>query len=270
MPLPRRCCHAAVSFVVSKSIQLPLFRTFQVLGQMSQLSSWDHAFALIVFVGYPVYSLLTMKGEIQSIRERGEPARLSSYRETILAWLFFAGCLIAMWGLLDRDWADLGIRGIDVVPLSVSITIAAVITFIFIVPLRNLARDPKRFEGLEGQIGDFVELMPRSRKEESWFAGMSVNAGLSEELIFRGYLIWYLGNFVPLYWAAGIAVVLFALAHSYQGLKQVPGILVISAVAASLYVYSGSLLVPVLFHIVLDLFQGYYVAKMYRSRTSSP
>jgi membrane protease YdiL (CAAX protease family) len=237
---------------------------------MSQLSFWDHAFALIVFLGYPLYSLLTMRGEIQDIQKRGEPARLSIYREIILTWLFFAICLIAIWASLDRDWTDLGIRAIDVVPLSISIAISIVFISIFIIPLRNLARHPKRFEGLESQIGDYVELMPRSRKEESWFTGVSVNAGLSEELIFRGYLIWYLNNFVPLYWAAGIAVVVFAFAHSYQGLKQIPAILLISAVVVSLFVYSGSLLIPVLFHIVLDVLQGHYFAKIYRSQANSP
>jgi len=237
---------------------------------MSQLNFWDHAFALIVFLGYPLYSMLTIRSEIQDIQKRGERARLSAYREIILTWMFFAICLIAIWVSFDRDWADLGFRLIDAVPLSISIAISIVFISILIVPLRNIARHPERLEGLESQIGDFSVLMPRSRKEEYWFTGVSINAGLSEELIFRGYLIWYLAIFVPLYWAAGTAVVCFAFAHSYQGLKQMPGVLLVSAVVVSLFVYTGSLLIPVLFHALLDVLQGHYFAKMHRWQAISP
>ena len=74
---------------------------------MSQLTLWDHAFASLVFVVYPVYSMLTVRGAIQNIRKRGEGARLAAYREVILTWMFFAACLTAIWVFLDRDWADL-------------------------------------------------------------------------------------------------------------------------------------------------------------------
>ena len=99
--------------------------------------------------------------------------------------------------------------------------------------------------------------------------GVSINAGLTEELIFRGYLIWYLEHFVGLWWAAAIAVLWFGLAHMYQGLKQLPGILVVSFVAVALFIHTRSLLVPVLFHIFHDVFQGYYIAKIRRMSAST-
>lgn len=91
---------------------------------------------------------------------------------------------------------------------------------------------------------------------------VSLNAGIFEELIFRGYLIWYLSHFLNIAWAATIAVAMFGFAHIYQGIKQLPGILFISATAVLLYLYTGSLLIPILFHVFLDAIQGYYLAKI--------
>ena len=44
---------------------------------MSQLTLWDHALAFVVFVVYPVYSMLTVGRAIEDIRKRGEGARLA-------------------------------------------------------------------------------------------------------------------------------------------------------------------------------------------------
>lgn len=231
---------------------------------MSSLTYWDHIFALIVFLIYPVYSKFTFAAVIEDIRKRGEPARIHAYKETVLTWIVFAYCIPAMWYLFDREWADLGVRAADPVILAIGAFVAAIFVSLFVVPLRNISRSPERLGELESQAGDIGLIMPRSKSEESWFYVVSTNAGLSEELIFRGYLIWYLDHFFELWLAAVIAVLLFGFAHSYQGLKQLPGVLLVSAVAVSLFVYTGSLLIPVLFHIFLDALQGHYIAKILR------
>ena len=236
---------------------------------MSNLNLWDHAFALIVFLVFPAYSTLTIKGVLEDIRKRGERGLVSAYKEVILTWIAFAICVAAMWFIFDREWDELGFRLAGVVPLAIGLALVAIFIAVFTIPLRNMSRSPERVGELERQLGDICLLMPRSRTEESWFMGVSINAGLTEELIFRGYLIWYLEHFVGLWWAAAIAVLWFGLAHMYQGLKQLPGILVVSFVAVALFIHTRSLLVPVLFHIFHDVFQGYYIAKIRRMSAST-
>ena len=236
---------------------------------MSSLTLWDHAFALIVFLLFPVYSKLTIAGLIEDIRKRGEPALLSAYKEIIVTWISFAIGVSAMWFLFDREWAELGIRVADPMPLAIGAVVAAIFVSLFVLPLRNISRSPERFGELDSLLGDIGLLMPRSKIEESWFYGVSTNAGLFEELIFRGYLIWYLDHFLELWLAAAIAALWFGFAHLYQGLKQLPGILLVSVVAVSLYVQTGSLVIPVLFHIFLDALQGHYIAKIQRKQASA-
>ncbi len=231
---------------------------------MSNLSTWDHVFAFAVFLIYPIYAKLTFQRTLDAIRDRGEPARISSYKQIISTWMGIAACVLVMWVLFDRDWADLGLLFPDAVPFVVGLAVSAIVISMVVIPMRKQSQSATGARDFMNQVGEMLLFMPRTTAEESWFKAVSVNAGLVEELIFRGYLIWYLGHFVSPWWAAVVAVFLFGFGHIYQGLKMLPGILFISAVAVTLYVYTGSLLVPVLFHIFLDGLQGHYIARIQR------
>ncbi len=53
--------------------------------------------------------------------------------------------------------------------------------------------------------------------------------------------------------AAIIAVAVFGMAHVYQGLAGAVGALVLGAVLAALYVSTGSPLLPIVVHVLVDL-----------------
>ena len=231
-------------------------------------SIWDHLFFLAVFVIFPIYSKLTIKAMLQDIEAKGEAAKVNAYRQVIMTWFMFAIIVLLMWLVLGRSWADLGIQVADPVRVSIGLAISVIVIAVIVVPLRSIYNTPDRHGELDSILGDVSVLMPVSIREENWFKAVSVNAGITEELIFRGYLIWYLQQFVGLLWAAAIAVLLFGLAHSYQGLKQLPGILLVAAVAVGLYLYTNSLWVPILFHIALDALQGFYISRIQRARAT--
>ncbi len=106
---------------------------------MSSLTLWDHAFALIVFLLFPVYSKVTIAGLIEDVRKRGEPARLSAYKEVIVTWIGFAIGVSAMWFLFDREWAELGIRVADPMPLAIGAVVAAIFVSLFVLPSRRFS-----------------------------------------------------------------------------------------------------------------------------------
>ncbi len=230
---------------------------------------WDHGFALLVFVAGPLYSLTTIDGVIAHLRRGGERARIDAYKRVVVTWFVFSLCVLALWWLTGRDWADLGIRLGDPLRTLVAAAIAGAVVAAVVLPVRGIARSPERADELGEQLGDLLVFMPVSRREEKWFRLVSTNAGLSEELIFRGYLLWYLQHFLSSWWAAALAVAAFAFAHIYQGRGQMPAMLFVASVAVGIYLYTGSLLVPVVFHILLDALQGYYIAAIRRAQGAS-
>ena len=235
----------------------------------STLTIWDHAFAVLTFLVLPGYSTYAIGTVFEKIRQEGEPARIWAYKQTITTWLTLTVILLAIWSALSRDWAAIGFRLPDLGPLIVGLGFSALFLAVILTPLRRLSRSDMPIEEFEKQLGKVVVLLPRTRKEGAWFQRLSLNAGITEEIIFRGYLIWYLQHFMPLLWSAIVAALLFGLGHLYQGAKQLPGLLLVSAVAVALYVYTQSLLVPIVMHIVLDALQGRYFVDFYQRHASA-
>lgn len=99
-------------------------------------------------------------------------------------------------------------------------------------------------------------LLPSTTRERWWFAGLSCGAGISEELFFRGFLLWYLSAYAPKLSVGGLIVVssaVFGFCHIYQGWTGVIGTGVLGGVLAWLYISTGSLLGPIVIHALLDL-----------------
>lgn len=150
------------------------------------------------------------------------------------------------WVAVSRTWmsehpAIVGGIVIGVVLGLVAITVAGIV---------SARRHPDELVAL----GDIRALLPRNRDELSWGAALSVNAGIVEELAFRlaipAVLYGASGNAVL---AVAVSVVLFGVLHAYQGVTGVIGATLIGAVMMALFVVSGTILLPVLLHAVIDL-----------------
>ena len=103
-------------------------------------------------------------------------------------------------------------------------------------------------------IGDIGALLPRNRPELVLGALLSVNAGIVEELLFRlavPALIFGATGSAP---AAVIgSVLLFGSLHFYQGWPGIVGATVIGAMLMLLYLATGSILVAIVAHALIDL-----------------
>lgn len=220
---------------------------------------WDHLFVIIVFFAYPFYLWRSYPSFVESVRKKGEPARIASYRETIATWLVFSAALVVIWLGHGRAWADLGLRWGDPRRLALGAAFGLAILWFTRQQMRKLAS--RGASAAADQLGDVAVLIPRTRRELGWFRAVAVNAGTTEELIFRGFLLWYLEPYVGLTWAAVLAVVIFTLGHAYQGVANVPPLLGASALFVGLYLWTGSLLLPIVVHALADIIQGNALAR---------
>jgi uncharacterized protein len=102
--------------------------------------------------------------------------------------------------------------------------------------------------------GSFLSLLPHGKTEMSLWIAMSLTAGFSEELIFRGYLQQQASRLTgsPVL-AILIQSVLFGLSHGYQGLKNMVLISVLGLLYGVLVLWRKSLLPGMLAHAVMDI-----------------
>lgn len=99
-------------------------------------------------------------------------------------------------------------------------------------------------------------LLPANGVELTHFLALSLTAGVCEELLFRGYLIWVLAPPIGWWGAAAIALISFAFAHAYQGRKGMIQSFVLGAIMTALVAFTGSLLLVIILHALIDAGSG--------------
>jgi membrane protease YdiL (CAAX protease family) len=201
-------------------------------------------------------------------RLRTDPgARRSFYRRLlVLEWGLAVLALVVWLAAPDVDAAAVGLRWPDRWPgLGTSVVVVLVVLFVLVSTraLRGgalLEAPPVRRPG-EGRHSEppgsaTLALLPRTAAERRLFTLVGVTAGVCEEWLYRGF---FLAVVSALAGGPGdgvlvvVAAVAFGLAHAYQGRAGIVTTGVLGGVMAALYLGTGSLLLPVLLHVLIDL-----------------
>lgn len=105
-------------------------------------------------------------------------------------------------------------------------------------------------------------IMPDSGAEKGVFALLSVTAGVSEEIVFRGFLPAFLVPWTGSYLLAALpAAVAFGFLHTYQGFHGIVRTATIGLVLAAGVAWTGSLWPSIFAHTALDLLFGLVLAR---------
>jgi membrane protease YdiL (CAAX protease family) len=106
-------------------------------------------------------------------------------------------------------------------------------------------------------------MLPHTRAELALFLKLALTAGVCEELLFRGYMIWYLSHWLPIYPAAGLASLLFGIGHIYQGWRGVLTTGMVGAFLAAVFLLTGSLFAGMAIHALMDAHSGQLMQAAY-------
>ncbi|MFY0652205.1 MAG: CPBP family intramembrane metalloprotease [Cyclobacteriaceae bacterium] len=98
-------------------------------------------------------------------------------------------------------------------------------------------------------------LLPTNQREYKIMAVVSFIAGVCEEIVYRGFLFFFLNSYLPLLPALLLANLPFALAHlTTTGLKNTIQAFVLGLIFSGAYLLTGSLWLSILLHILVDLY----------------
>ena len=227
-----------------------------VVQELHVISPWDHlvvfAFA-IVLPGYARYNYPRFKRALES----GVPeARSRQYRKTTVRQWSLALAAIAVWFHAGRSVEELGL-GVPSGPrFWIGLVVAAALAIMWRRMFRAAMNDEAGRERLISQLNAVRPLLPSSVGELRYFTALSITAGICEEVLFRGYLIWYLTVYVGLPAASVLSGVAFGLGHLYQGRRQAVKIIFVGFVFVLFYIGTGTLWIPMALHALLDAAQG--------------
>jgi membrane protease YdiL (CAAX protease family) len=180
-------------------------------------------------------------------------ARRRRYRRTmILEWSLTAVALALVLAAPGLDLGDLGLHW----PRASAYTLVGALGFL--VSLGLLAGLRRRVDRGADIVApaEVGALLPRSAKERRTFTGLALTAAVCEETLYRGFLLAVAVAVAPELgpWRLVlISALAFAVAHTYQGVAGMLTAGVLGAGFAVLFLGSGSLLLPVLYHALIDL-----------------
>ena len=210
-----------------------------------------HLLAAYVVLAAPWMGCLWYQKARKRIANGIPDARVRLYRSIVGEQIITAGVVLALWRTGRAPAAGLGL----IAPRSWALSIAACLAIVGALAWSSLRLRPKA-EKIRKRLQDGVgALLPNSRQERSWWGAVSVGAGVSEELVFRGFLLYYVSTYLPqLNTAEGVVLtsLVFGLAHIYQGWQGAVSAGVLGVVFAGFYLMTGSLLLPIVIHAAVD------------------
>lgn len=212
------------------------------------------AVALLAYAvfGEPVWGWFEYR-RLKARRDSDPRALVRVYRILLATQWAWTALVLAAVALSPRlDLAGIGVRAPVMDDFTLAASLSGMIALVAsAVAIRAAARKRRPVPGQAA----FEALLPRTREERVYAAASAVTAGICEEVLYRGFFIAVgVGLFhLSLTAAAVLSVVVFLIAHVYQGWRGTLTVTGLAVLLTILYLRSASLLIPVLLHALVDL-----------------
>ncbi len=232
----------------------------------------------ILFVGVVIYLIITAYIGYAAIEKLkgthlSEEKRIQRYRFSFLWNIVSGGVVMFIIGVGPATLEETGFRPVHFLSgshryLTVGTCIlCAALSAIFIFQIAAFLLNPSYRDSISkqmeekthsGKVYDRVVngLIPRTRREKGYFTATALAAGVCEEIVFRGFLLYLLGRIFPelsLFLLAALAGIGFGAAHFYQGVKGVIKTGLLGILFGFLYISTGSLYLCMAVHFLFDI-----------------
>ncbi len=231
------------------------------------MTAFDHLLTVGLVLVFPAYAAWDVPRLARRVAADPLHARTKGYYWNMATLWGLTTALVAGWCWAGRPVRDLGLQ----LPGSAagwwwSLLIGGAVIGFIVQQAYSFATLPDA----QAQVREKLEshpalrtVLPSTPREARVFHGVAVTAGICEEVLYRGYLLWYFQSLMPVGVAIAAAILVFGLAHAYQGMRGIFSTGVAGAFAMAVSLLTGSLLAPILLHATLDLVNGFTI---YRAR----
>lgn len=235
---------------------------------------YDHFFVAMILVVAPVYMHFIGIPRMKRLYAEYRPGMCAKFcwSTTALQWTITAALLL-MWWFTHRGMTDLGLAapGGGRFWIAGLIGVAALIGYEAL--LRAQSRTPVQRAAAIKKVQESGPFMPRASSDLKHFAVISFTAGVCEEIVYRGFLIWYASQFtgtsaIGLCLAVVLTALVFGVGHLYQGIGGAAQVAIVGLIFGGLYLLSGTLWVPMAVHAIGDWMVGMFTVRLYQDAGS--
>jgi membrane protease YdiL (CAAX protease family) len=223
-------------------------------------SSLDVVFVVLVFGVLLLVDGFVLVPRFRARVAAGLPgARIHGYRRAAVAQSVITLVMLIGWAVSGRSWIALGLAPAGGVRFFVAMALIVVILALFVAQLRGIrevAASAEKRDAHRGRFGALAFMLPANADEYRWFIILSTVAGICEELMCRGYLVWVLQAYVGLFAAVVLSAAIFGIGHMYQGWRGVVKTGVVGLVMSGIVLAAGWLVPAMLVHALIDATSG--------------
>ncbi len=131
------------------------------------------------------------------------------------------------------------------------------LNLLLILQMNQVLDDNEQLKKLATGMDKLRNLSPTNVSEQRTFLFLSVTAGVCEEILYRGFLMYGLTQLgLGQIWVLVGSSLLFGLGHVYQRWEGVGKTTLVGFFLGTLALFSGSIYVGMILHAVLDLTSG--------------
>jgi membrane protease YdiL (CAAX protease family) len=217
---------------------------------------WHMALLVALFLG------MAVSGAFFQRQARSEPGMLQQHPHVVPLYL---SLIVLEWGLFAYVRRGLRRTGMKLSELiggrwtsSRDVLLDAVLALGLWATWTLVATTWDRWVG-PGQAASIHTLLPQRAVETVLWVGVSISAGICEELVFRGYFQKQFEAFTHSRWAAlFLQALLFGISHGYQGIEACVKIAVYGALFGLFSLWRRSLRPGMMAHAWTDILGGIF------------
>ena len=204
----------------------------------------------------PLYIYLTFEKDKEKVLTNPDK-KINLYLLTILN-LWLPTALLLWLGYIQAiNFTDIGLVFQWDMTNYIFLAILILVLIYFYISLEKLLKDEKLRLEVFNQMKSLSYILPNKPLELKYYIfGVSVTAGICEELLFRGYLLHLFSEQMPVYAAVLLSSIAFGLPHIYQGIVHIFRTMILGIIMAVIYLATDSLILPILLHALLDVYGG--------------
>lgn len=217
----------------------------------------DHAIAAVLVILLPLVGHWKYRRLQRAMASGNLEARSRMYVKTALTQWTVLAVTVGHWLLRDRQVEDLGLWFESTGRFWGGLAVCLVLSALFVVQAWVIRGSESAQRQVRKSTQNLAAIAPGNDRELRMFYGLSLTAGICEEILYRGYMIWYVQQTVPWWLAIVVAAVFFGCGHAYQGVSGVAKTFAVGLVTGGLFVIMGSVWGVALLHAVVDASSGF-------------
>lgn len=212
----------------------------------------------ILFPGYAIWSGRNLRQWLTSNPDQKVKVFRLTAIQLIVLMIF---TLIPFWSSQN----NLSHIGLDFISNPYWVISLFVLSLLALLLFRKIKLSEESAEKIANQNARIQFLLPTNDREYKHMIFVSFVAGICEEVIYRGFLFWFIMNYLPLFPSIILANLPFALGHlTTTGTKNTVKAFVLALLFTGAYLLTKSLWLPILLHIIVDLYATILSHKTYQ------